>query len=56
MSYLMISKRALVTWLRSIPVEISYVSSTGKGVSFRRENCKPFDVFGNEPPRKASKM
>ena len=41
----MIFKCALAIWLRSLTVEISYVSSTGEVVSFRRENCKPFDVF-----------
>ena len=55
-SCLTIFKCALVIWLRSLTVEISYVSSTGEVVSFRRENWKPFDVFWNASSRKASKM
>jgi len=52
----MIFKCALAIWLRSLTVEISYVSSTGEVVSFRRENWKPFDAFWNASSRKASKM
>ena len=42
-SYLMIFKCALAIWLRSLTVEISYVSSTGEVVS--RKYWKPFYVF-----------
>ena len=55
-SYLMIFKCALAIWLRSLTVEIFYVSSTGEAVSFRCENWKPFDISLNVWSRKASKM
>ena len=51
-SYLMIFKCALAIWLRSLTVEISYVSSTGEVVS--RKYWKPFNVFWNASSRKAS--
>ena len=51
-SYLMIFKCALAIWLRSLTVEISYVSSTGEVVS--RKYWKPFYVFWNALSRKAS--
>ena len=41
----MIFKRALAIWLRSLTVEISYVSSTGEVV--RCKYWKPFYVFLN---------
>ena len=44
-SYIMIIKCALAIWLRSLTVEISYVSSTGEVVS--RKYWKPFYVFFN---------
>ena len=55
-SYLMIFKCTLAIWLRSLTVEIFYVSSTGEAVSFRSENWKPFDISLNVRSRKASKM
>ena len=51
-SYIMIIKCALAIWLRSLTVEISYVSGTGEVVS--REYWKPFYVFLNASSRKAS--
>ena len=48
----MIFKCALAIWLRSLTVEISYVSSTGEVVS--RKYWKPFYVFWNASSRKAS--
>ena len=48
----MIFKCALAIWLRSLTVEISYVSSTGEVVS--RKYWKPFYVFLNASSRKAS--
>ena len=51
-SYIMIFKCALAIWLRSLTVEISYVSSTGEVVS--RKYWKPFYVFLNASSRKAS--
>ena len=51
-SYLMIFKCALAIWLRSLTVEICYVSSTGEVVS--RKYWKPFYVFLNASSRKAS--
>ena len=48
----MIFKRALAIWLRSLTVEILYVSSTGEVVSCK---CwKLFYVFLNVLSRKAS--
>ena len=46
-----IFKCALAIWLRSLTVEISYVSSTGEVVS--RKYWKPFYVFWNASSRKA---
>ena len=51
-SYIMIFKCALGIWLRSLTLEISYVSSTGEVVS--RKFWKPFYVFLNASSRKAS--
>ena len=51
-SDIMIFKCALAIWLRSLTVEISYVSSTGEVVS--RKYWKPFNVFWNASSRKAS--
>ena len=48
----MIFKCVLAIRLRSITVEISYVSSTGEVVS--RKYWKPFYVFLNASSRKAS--
>ena len=48
----MIFKCALAIWLRSLTVEISYVSSTGEAVSHKY--WKPFYVFWNALSRKAS--
>ena len=47
----MIFKCALAVWLRSLTVEISYVSSSGEVVS--RKCWKPFYVFLNASSRKA---
>ena len=52
MSYIMIFKCALAIWLRSLTVEISYVSSTGEVAS--RMCWKPFYVFVNASSRNAS--
>ena len=49
---LLVFKCALAIWLRSLTVEISYVSSTGEVVS--RKYWKPFYVFWNASSRKAS--
>ena len=47
----MIFKCALAIWLRSLTVEISYVSSTGEVVSHKY--WKTFYVFFNASSRKA---
>ena len=52
LSYIMIFKCALAIWLRSLTVEISYVSSTGEVAS--RMYWKPFYVFVNASSRNAS--
>ena len=44
-------KGALATWLRSLTVEISYVSSTGEVVS--RKYWKLFYISWNASSRKA---
>ena len=51
-AYLTIFKCALAIRLRSLTVEISYVSSTGEVVS--RKYWKPFYDFWNASSRKAS--
>ena len=51
-SYLMIFKCELAISLRSLTVEMSYVSSTGEVVC--RKYCKPFYVFWNASSRTAS--
>ena len=51
-AYLMIFKCALAIRLRSLTVEISYVSCTGEVVS--RKYWKPFYDFWNASSRKAS--
>ena len=50
----MIFKCELAISLRSLTVEMSYVSSTGEVVC--RKYCKPFYVFWNASSRTASYM
>ena len=52
----MIFTCALAIWLRSLTVEISYVSSTGELVSFAVKTGNPFDVLWNARSQKASIM